>query len=172
MFPSGTFRMSWHFCPWCTTFRNFSGHFGDTARKCLGNRKTGNILNELNIYPKCPENFPKAVHHGQKCQDILNVPLGNIFGAPFWFILNFTDWEHCDRTTRNITKVISNEPLGNIQGTFFGKIQGVPMVFLNRTSWSHDLVNCECTGHFPSMSHSGTLQVLSLGKFKMYPCIT
>ena len=64
MFPSGTFRMSWHFYPWCTTFGKFLGHFGDTARKCLGNWKTGNILNEPNIYPKCPGNFPKVVHCG------------------------------------------------------------------------------------------------------------
>ena len=77
------------------------------------------------------------VHHGRICQDILNVLLGNTSGALFWCILNFTGWEHCDHTTQYITKEISNEPLGNTRGTFFGKIQGVPMVFPFGTSWSH-----------------------------------
>jgi len=106
--------------------------------------------------PKCPRILPKMVHHGRNCQDILNVPLGNTSGAPFWCILNFTGWEHCDHTTQYITQEISNEPLGNTRGTFFGKIQGVPMVFPFGTSQSHDLVHCECTDHFLSLSHSGT----------------
>ena len=81
----------------------------------------------------------------QNFKDILNVPLRNISGPLFWFILSFTDWEHCDRTAGNITKEILNEPLGKILGTFFGKILNVPMMFLMGTPWSHDLEHCECT---------------------------
>ena len=60
----------------------------------------------------------------------------------------------------------SNEPLRNTRGTFFGKFQDVPMVFLFGTSWSHDLVHCECTEHFLSMRHIvGTF----FGKFQDVP---
>jgi hypothetical protein len=123
------------------------------------------------VFPKFPQNLPKLAHCGQNDGDIPNVPFRNISGTLFWFILNFTDSVHCDHTAGNIAKEFSNEPLGNIKGTFFGKIQGFPKIFLIGTFWSHDLVNSECTKHFPSMSHSGTSWVLSLGKFKMYIAI-
>jgi hypothetical protein len=73
---------------------------------------------------------------------------GNIFGTPFWFVLNFTDWEHCGHTTGDIAKDTVNEPLGNIMGTFFGEIHGLPIDYLIRTLWSHDLGNCEHTEQF------------------------
>ena len=38
-----------------------------------------------------------------------------------------------------------DEPLRHITGTFFGKIQDVPMDYLIGTSQSHDLEHCECT---------------------------
>ena len=79
-----------------------------------------------------------------------------------------TLWSHCS----GHHKQFPNEPLRNTRGTFFGKIQGVPMVFPFGTSRSHDLVHCECTDRFLSLSHSGTSWVLSFRKFKMYPWIT
>jgi hypothetical protein len=63
-------------------------------------------------------------------------------------ILNFTDWEHHDHTNWNTIKYTVNEPLGNITGTFFGKIQGLPTDYPVRSPWSHDLENCECTESF------------------------
>ena len=39
-----------------------------------------------------------------------------------------------------------NEPLGRIMGTFFGKIQDVPMDYLIGTLQSHDWEHCECPG--------------------------
>jgi len=81
------------------------------------------------------------------------VPLRNISGPSFWFVLSFTDWEHCDRTAGNITKEILNEPLGYFLGTFYGKILDVPMVFLMGTLWLHDLGNCKCTDHFLTQEH-------------------
>jgi len=38
-------------------------------------------------------------------------------------------------------------------GTFFEKILGFPMDYLIRTLQSHDLENCECTGHFLHWEH-------------------
>ena len=114
-------------------------------------------------HPKFPGNFPKVVHHGQRCQYILNVPLGNISGTLFQFIFSFTGWEHCDHTTRNTAKYTVNEPLGNIMGAFFGKILGLPIYYLTRTLWSHDLEHCKHTTSSFSMSHSGKLWLLSLG---------
>src|SRR5882762_4426066 len=64
MAQSGTFRMYPSGPPQCTTFGKNPGHFGSTARKCLGNWKTRNILNEPSIFPKCPGFLPKAVHWG------------------------------------------------------------------------------------------------------------
>ena len=157
MFLSGTSRMSWHFRPWWTTFGKIWGNFGNTASTFKMFPVFWFPWHVLAVFPKFPQILPKVVHHGRKCQDILDVPLRNISGTLFWFILSFTGWEHCDHTTRNTTKYISNEPLGNTRDTFFGKIQGVPMVYLIRIFWSHDLVNCRCTEHFLSMSHSGTL---------------
>ena len=75
-----------------------------------------------------------------------------------WDPVSNTDSEHCDRTDGNTAKDTANKPLRNTTGTFFWKIQDVPTTFLFRTSQSHDLVHCECTGCFLSMSHSGTLQ--------------
>ena len=41
----------------------------------------------------------------------------------------------------NTGKYTVNEPLRNIEGTFLGNIQGVPMDYLIRTLQSHDLGN-------------------------------
>src|SRR5260370_14510291 len=90
MIPSGTFRMPLSLRPWCTTFGIIWETFGDTARKCLEHWKTQYILNEPSISPKFPQIIPKAVHHGWRGKDILNVPLGIILGTLFWLILNFT----------------------------------------------------------------------------------
>ena len=84
-------------------------------------------------------------HCGRIDGDILNVPLRNISDTWFWFILSFTDWEHCDHITGNTAKYTVNEPLRNITGTFFGKIQDVPIDYLIGTSQSHDWEHCECT---------------------------
>jgi len=96
----------------------------------------------LQLFPEFTQNLPKVVHHGWNFKDILNVLLRNISGPSFWFVLSFTDWEHCDHTPGNIAKEILNEPLGKILGTFFGKIVNFPTVFLMGTSWSHDLEHC------------------------------
>ena len=40
-----------------------------------------------------------------------------------------------------------NEPLRDIMGTFFGKIQNVPKDYLIRTLQSHDQEHCECPEH-------------------------
>jgi len=105
------------------------------------------------VFPEFSQNLPKVVHHGRNFKDILNVPLRNISGPLFWFVLSFTDWEHCDCTAGNIAKEILNEPLRQILGTFFGKIVDFPTVFLMGTSWSHDLEHCECTSHFLTQEH-------------------
>jgi len=110
------------------------------------------------VFPDWPENILSGDHCDQNDGNIQNVPLGKFSVTSFWLILNFTDWEHCNQTDGNTAKDTANEPLGNITGTFFGKIQDVPTTFLFRTSRSHDLVHCECTGCFLSMSHSSTLQ--------------
>jgi len=91
------------------------------------------------VFPKYPKNIPDVDYCGQNDGDIPNVSCPTISGSLFWLILNFTDWEHCDHTDGNITKEIANEPLGNITGTFFGKIQDVPNTVLFGTSRSHDL---------------------------------
>ena len=46
-----------------------------------------------------------------------------------------------------------NEPLRDTVGTFFGKIHGVPMVYLIRSLRSHDQEHCECPGHFLCWVH-------------------
>ncbi len=172
IFLSGTFGMPLPVFPRCTTFGAFSANPGNIAKICSGNWKTGNILNVSAVFPGFAENAPKVVHHGNTGRGIPNVPLRNIFGTSFQFFLNFPGPVHWDHTAGHTTKYVLNEPLGNTTGTFFGKFQGFPMDYLIRTLWSHDQGNCKCTEHFPSMSHSGILYVLSLGKFKVYPQIT
>ena len=115
------------------------------------------------MFLKFPQLLPKVVHHGKHLGDILNVPLSNIFGALFQFFLNFTGWEHCNHTTGNIAKEILNEPLRQIQGTFFGKIYDFPMVFLTGTLWSHDLGHFECYKHFSHWEHCSDT---NLGNFE------
>ena len=83
--------------------------------------KTGNILNEPSIFPKCPGFLPKVIYWGGPDGYILNVPLWVISGTLFQLILNFTDWEHCNPITGDTAKNSLNEPLKNITGTFFGK---------------------------------------------------
>jgi len=135
----------------------------------LGNRKTGDILNELGIYQNFPGNVPKVVHHGQKYQDILNVPLRNISGTLFQFVFSFTGWEHCDRTTGNTAKYTVNEPLGNIMGTFFGKFLGLPIYYLIGTLWSHDLEHCKHTDQFFLNEPLGKIVVTFFGKILGFP---
>jgi hypothetical protein len=122
-------------------FGKFLVNFGNTANTSQGNRKIGNILNVFAVFPKFPKNLPKSVHCGRNDGDIPNVPLSIISVTLFWFILNFTDSVHCDHTDGEHCKVHFNEPLGNITGTFFGKIQGFPTHYLIRTLRSHDLVH-------------------------------
>ena len=93
------------------------------------------------VFPDFPKNIPSWYHCDQNDGDTPNVPVWNILVTLFRLILNFTDLEHCDQTDGNTAKDTANEPLGNITGTFFGKIQDVPTTFLFRTSWSHDLVH-------------------------------
>ena len=88
-----------------------------------------------------PRNVPNWEHCGKKGLYILNVPVWNTSSTLFWFFLNFTDWGHCDHTIGNTGKYTVNEPLGNIEGTFFGNIQSVPTDYLIRTLQSHDLGN-------------------------------
>jgi hypothetical protein len=103
-----------------------------TASTYQGNWKTGNILNEPSIFPKFPQILPKVAHFGWNFEYILDVPLGNTSGTPFWFILNFTGWEHCDHIAGDIAKDTVNEPLRNIMGAFFGNIWNFPNNFLNQ----------------------------------------
>ena len=100
------------------------------------------------VFPDFPENIPGWDHYDWNDGDIPNVPLGKFLVASFRLILNFTDSEHCNQTDGNTARNTVNEPLRNITGTFFGKIQDEPTTFLFRTSQSHDLVHCECTGCF------------------------
>ena len=166
---SGTFWMCPSRRPQCTTLGKNWGNFGNIARKCQENWKTGNILNEPSIFPKFPRFLPNVVHWGHLDGYIQNVPLWFTSSTPFWLILDFTGWEHCDHTTGNTAKNSLNEPLRNITGAFFGKIQDVPITFPMGTPQSHDLGHCEHTARISWMSHSGTLQLHSLGKFRMSP---
>jgi len=113
--------------------------------------------------------FPKVVHHGQKCQYILNVPLRNISGTPFQFIFSFTGWGHCNGTAGNTAKYTVNEPLGNITGTFFGKILGLPIYYLIRTLWSHDLEHCKHTDQFFLNEPLGNIVGTFFGKILGFP---
>ena len=123
----------------------------------------------LAMSPKFTGNFPKVVHHGQKCQYILNVPLGNISGTLFQFVFSFTGWEHCDHTTRNTAKYTVNEPLGNIMGTFFGKILGLPIYYLIGILWSHDLEHCKHTDQFFLNEPLGNIVGTFFGKVIGFP---
>ena len=172
MFLSGTFGISPPMRPQWSTFGQFWEHFGNTASIFKMFPVFQFPWHILAVFPKCSQNCPKVAHCGCIDRYIPNVPLRNISDAQFWFILNFTDWEHCDHITGNTAKYTVNEPLGNITGTFFGKIQGFPTDYLIRSLWSHDLGYCQYTEHFLWISHSGISQVLSLGKFRMYPWIT
>ena len=62
-----------------------------------------------------------------------------------------------------------NEPLGNIMGTFFGKILGLPTDHLIGTLWSHDLGNCECTERFFQNEPLGNIVGTFFGKFLGFP---
>ena len=166
---SGTFRMYPSGRPQCTTFGKNRVKFGNTARKCLENQKTGNTLNELSIFPKFSRFLPKVVHWGRLDGYIPSVPLWFTSSTLFWLILNFTGWEHRDHTTGNTAKYSLNEPLRNITGTFFGKIKGVPITFPMGTSQSHDLGHCK---HTARISLNGPLRntaVTSFGKIQDVP---
>jgi len=80
----------------------------------------------LQIHCKDMDKVPTIYWDWDHCDwndgDIQNVLLGKFSVTLFWLILNFTDSEHCDRTDGNTAKDTVNEPLGNIIGTFFGKI--------------------------------------------------
>ena len=97
------------------------------------------------MFPKCPQILPKVVHWDRLDRYIQNVPLWFTTGTLFWLILHFPGPGHCDHTTGDTGKNSLNEPLRNFTGTFFGKIQDVPIIFPMGTSQSHDLGHCECT---------------------------
>jgi len=113
--------------------------------------------------------LPKLVHCGRHDGYIQNVPLRFISGALFWLILGFTDQEHCDCTTGDTAKNSLNKPLGNITGTFFGKIQDVPISFPMGTSRSHDLEHCECTGQISLNEPLRNTAVTFFGKIQDVP---
>ena len=147
-FPNGTFGMSPLFQPQLSQPGIFLGKSGNTANTFQGNCKTRDILNVFAVFPDFPKNIPGWDHCGWNDGDIPNVPLRKFLVASSRHILNFTDLEHCNQIDGNTARNTVNEPLRNITGTFFGKIQDVPTTFLSRTSRSHDLVHCECTGCF------------------------
>ena len=45
--------------------------------------------------PRVSPKYAKSGSSWLHFWDTPNVPLRNIFGTLVWFILNFTDWEHC-----------------------------------------------------------------------------
>ena len=55
--------------------------------------------------------------------------------------------------TEGSLKVSLNEPLRDIIGTFFGKIQNVPKHYLIRTLQSHDQGHCKCPEHSLHWEH-------------------
>ena len=144
-FPSGTFWMSPSFQSQWSQLGIFLGKSRNTANSFQGNWKTGNILGVFAVFLDFPKNIPSWDHCDWNDGDIQNVPLGKFLVTSFRLILNFTDSEHCNQTDGNTAKNTVNEPLRNITGTFFEKIQDIPTTFLFRTSQSHDLVHCECT---------------------------
>ena len=118
------------------------------------------------MFLKFPKNFPNVVHDGENVRTFwmchLGTSLAHCFSS-FWILLT----RYIVITLLGILqRKFQMSHSGTIRGTFFGKIQGFPMLFLIGTSQSHDLVNCKCTEHFLSMSHSGTSRVLSLGNSK------
>ena len=46
--------------------------------------------------------------------------------TPLWFILGFTDWEHCGHTTGETAKKTLNEPLRNIERHSLGSFAVFP----------------------------------------------
>ena len=106
------------------------------------------------MFPRFSRILPKVDYWVENCGDIPNVPLRNISGASFWFVLSFTDSEHWNLTTGDISRKTVKEPLGEIAGTFFGKIHSVPNNYLIGTLQSHDLVHLESTDHFLHLEHS------------------
>ena len=106
------------------------------------------------MFPKFSRVLPKVVFWVENCGDFLKVPLGNISGASFWFVLSFTDSEHCNLIAGDISRKTLKEPLGEIAGTFFGKIHSVSKNYLIGTLQSHDLVHLKSTGCFLHLEHS------------------
>jgi len=85
----------------------------------------------------------------------------------FWVLL--TGNIVITHTTGNTAKNSLNEPLRNITGTFFGKIQDVPITFLMGTSWSHDLGHCECTAENSLNEPPRNTAVTFFGKIQDVP---
>src|SRR3977135_2383148 len=108
-------------------------------------------------FPKVSPNFTKSGTIWVHCGYIPNVPLGNISGTPFWFILGFTGWGHCNHTFGETAKNTLNEPLGNTVGTSLGYIWSVPINFLIGKPQSHDWVHCKCTEHFLGQGNCGEI---------------
>ena len=106
------------------------------------------------MFPKFSRVLLKVVFWVGNCGDFLKVPLRNISGASFWFVLSFTDLEHCNLTAGDISRKTVKEPLGETAGTFFGKIHSFPKDYLIGTLQSHDLVHLKSTGHFLHPEHS------------------
>ena len=123
----------------------------------------------LAVFPKFTQFLPKVVHWGRLDGYILNVPLWFTSSASFQLILGFTCWEHHDRTTGNTAKYSLNEPLRNITGTFFGKIQDVPITFPMGTSQSHDPGHCKHTARISLNEPLRNTAVTFCGKIQDVP---
>ena len=83
--------------------------------------------------PKVSTIFTKSGALGLSRWAHSNVPLWFTSSTPFWLILGFNGWEHCDHTTGNIAKNSLNEPLRNITGAFVGKFKISPSL----SQWGH-----------------------------------
>jgi len=120
------------------------------------------------MFPEFSQNVPKAVHCGktvgtlQMCHPgtfsahhsgSFQILLAGDITITLIYYLIRTLWSHDLEHCKHTDQFFLNEPLGNIVGTFFGKILGFPMGYLMGTLQSHDLEHCECTGHFLCWEH-------------------
>ena len=69
----------------------------------------------------------------------------------------------------NTAKYTVNKPLGSIMGTFFRKILGLPIYYLIRTLWSHDLEHCKHTDQFFLNEPLGNIVGTFFGKILGFP---
>src|ERR1700753_3105118 len=143
MFQIGTFAVSWEFS--CSV--PLLGKFGEILGTLQVHFKCSKFFSFPGMCLQCPQNFPKF---SQKRYTAGTLPghckctnLDHLWYIPL-VLSKFPSLVHCDHTDGNT----ANEPLGNITGTFFGKPQGLPSVYLMGTPQSHDLEHCKCTGSF------------------------